>query len=128
MVWMQNFNFSHKLVAMVWCPLFTKGQGALDHEGGKLVGKKFMVGQFLKNWLKKTMKLAPWMEEGVWNFLTQIGSCGVVWIPSIANVLPLLGGNNHGGYCVLCKVQTKRFNRIPSTIELVTKTSKTDDK
>jgi hypothetical protein len=37
----------------------------LDHEGGKLVGKKFMVGQFLKNWLKKTMKLAPWMEEGV---------------------------------------------------------------
>ncbi len=45
MVWMQIFEFSHKLVAMVWCPLSTKGQGALDHEGGKLVGKKFMVGQ-----------------------------------------------------------------------------------
>jgi hypothetical protein len=47
------------------------------------------------------MKLAPWMEEGVQNFLTQIGSCGVVWIPSTTNVFPLLGGNNQSGYCVL---------------------------
>jgi transposase-like protein len=54
-----------------------------------------------KNWFKKKMKLAPWMEEGIQNFLTQIGSCGVVWIPSTTNVFPFLGGNNQSGYCVL---------------------------
>jgi hypothetical protein len=43
-------------------------------------------------------------------------------------VFPLLGGNNHGGYRVLRKVWIERFNRIPSMIELVRKTSKTDDK
>ncbi len=53
MVWMQNFRCDHKLVAMVWCPLSTKRQGALDHEGGELVGKKFMVGQILKELVKK---------------------------------------------------------------------------
>jgi hypothetical protein len=52
----------------------------------------------------------------------------VVWIPSTTNVFPFLGGNNQSGYCVLWKVQIKRFNRVPSTIELVRKTLKTDDK
>ncbi len=43
MIWMQNFEFSHKFVAIVWRPLSTKGQGTLDHEGGELVGGNFMV-------------------------------------------------------------------------------------
>ncbi len=47
-----------------------------------------------KNWLKKKAKLAPWMEEGTQNLLDQIINHGVLWIPSKANVLPLLGGNN----------------------------------
>jgi hypothetical protein len=68
------------------------------------------------------------MEEGTQNPLTQIGSCGVLWIPSIANVLPLLRGNNQGGYGVVCKVWIEIFNCIPSTIELVGKTPKMDDK
>jgi hypothetical protein len=68
------------------------------------VGKKFMVGQVHEEFLKKKARLAPWMEEGTQNPLTQIGSCGVLWIPSIANVLPLLRGNNQGGYGVVCKV------------------------
>jgi hypothetical protein len=49
---------------------------------------------FLKNILKKKARLASWMEEGTQNPLTQIRSRGVLWIPSIANVLPLLGGDN----------------------------------
>ncbi len=53
-----------------------------------------MVSQILKNWFKKKARLAPWMEEGAQNLLDQIRSHGVLWIPSIANVLPLLGGNN----------------------------------
>jgi hypothetical protein len=52
----------------------------------------------------------------------------VLWIPNTANVLPLSGGNNHGGYGVVRKVQIKRFDRIPSTIELAKKTPKTNDK
>jgi hypothetical protein len=35
-------------MAMVCCPLSTKGQGALDHRGGELVGKNFMVGQIFE--------------------------------------------------------------------------------
>jgi len=45
------------------------------------------------------VRLAPWMEKGVQNLLAQIGSHGVLWIPIIANVFPLLGG-----YGVMCKV------------------------
>ncbi len=41
---------------MVWCPLSTEGQGALDHKGGKLVGKKFMVGQILEKLVEKKGK------------------------------------------------------------------------
>ncbi len=38
---------------MVWCPLSTKGLGTLDHKGGGLVGKKFMVGQILEEFFKE---------------------------------------------------------------------------
>ncbi len=78
--------------------------------------------------LKKGARLAPWMEKGTKNLLTQIGNHGVLWIPSIANVLPLLGGDNKGGYGVMHKVQIEIFNCIPSTIELTRKTPKMDDK
>jgi hypothetical protein len=44
------------------------------------------------------------MEKGTRNLLIQIGSFGVLWIPSIANVLLLSGGDNKGGYGVVCKV------------------------
>jgi hypothetical protein len=69
-----------------------------------LWGKNSWWAKFSNNWLKKKVKLAPWMEEGTQKFLTQIGSSDVLWIPSTTNVLPLLGGNNQGGYCVLHKV------------------------
>jgi hypothetical protein len=84
--------------------------------------------KFSKNWSKKKAKLTPWMEEGIQNFMAQIGSSGVLWIPSTKNVLPFLGGDNHGGYSVVHKVQIKRFNHILSTIELVGKMPKVDDK
>jgi transposase-like protein len=60
----------------------------------KLWGKNSWWAKFLKNWSKKKTKLAPWMEEGTQNLLAKIGSCGMLWIPSTTNVLPLLGGNN----------------------------------
>jgi hypothetical protein len=47
----------------------------------------------------------------------------VLWILIIANVFPLLGG-----YGVMCKVWNRKINRIPSTIELMRKTPKMDDK
>ncbi len=125
MVWMQNFEFSHKLVAMVWCPLSIKGQGALDHRNGELVGENFMVSQILQ---KLVEELTPWMEKGAWNLLAQIGSHGVLWILSTTNVLPLLNGDNQGGYGVVRKVQIEIFVCIPSIIELVGKTLKTNDK
>jgi hypothetical protein len=67
-------------------------------------------------------------EEGTQNIFTQIGSCGVLWVPNMTNVLPLSGGNNQGGYGVVHKVQIKRFNHIPSAIELAGKTLKAYDK
>jgi hypothetical protein len=45
-----------------WC---TKGQDGLDHGGGGLVGKYFMVNKILKEFFKKWAKLAPWMEESI---------------------------------------------------------------
>jgi len=128
MVWMQNFGFNHKLVAMVWCPLSTKGQGALDHKGGELVGKKFMVGQIFEKLVEEKDEAYAMEEEGVQNLLAQIGNCGVLWILSTINVFPLSSGNNQGGYGVVPKERIKRFNRILSMIELVGKTPKTDDK
>jgi hypothetical protein len=44
------------------------------------------------------------MEEGAQNLIVQIGSCGLLWIPSITNVLPLLGGDNQSAYGVVRKV------------------------
>jgi hypothetical protein len=44
------------------------------------------------------------MEKDIKNLLAQIGSCGVLWIPSTTNVFPLLGGDNYGGYGMVCKV------------------------
>jgi hypothetical protein len=37
--------------------LSTKGQGTLDHGGGELVGKKFMVGQILEEFFKGESKI-----------------------------------------------------------------------
>jgi hypothetical protein len=68
------------------------------------VGKKFMVGQVLEEFLKKKARLAPWMEESIQNLFTQIGSSGVLWIPSMENLLPLLNGDNQGGCGVVRKV------------------------
>jgi hypothetical protein len=64
MVSMQDFKCSHKLMAMVYSPLSTKGQDTLDHKNGKLVGQNFMVGQIHKEFFKKKGKLTPWMEKG----------------------------------------------------------------
>ncbi len=77
---------------------------------------------FLKNWLLKKVRFAPWMEEHTKNFLTQIGSYGVLQIPSTTNVLPLLGG-----YGVVCNMRIERFNHIPNMLEFVGKTLKIDD-
>jgi hypothetical protein len=52
-------------MTMVYSPLSTKGQDALDHRSGKLVGQNFMVGQIHKEFLEKKVKLALWMEKGV---------------------------------------------------------------
>ncbi len=84
--------------------------------------------KFSNNWSKKKARLAPWMETGIQNHLAQIGSHGVLWILSTTNVFPLLNGDNQGGYGVVCKVRIKIFDHIPSTIELVGKALKTDDK
>ncbi len=84
--------------------------------------------KFLKHWSNKKARLAPWMEEGAWNFLAQIGNYGVLWIPSTTNVLPLLDGNNKSGYGMMHKVWIKKLNRIPSMIELARKTPKTNEK
>jgi hypothetical protein len=83
---------------------------------------------FSKNFLKKKAKLAPWMEKDTPNLLAQIGSQCVLWISSITNVLPLLGGDNHGGYGVVCKVQIKKLDYIQNTIELVGKIPKMNGK
>jgi hypothetical protein len=68
------------------------------------------------------------MEESAQNLLAQIGSRGVIWIPSITNVFTLSNGDNKGGYGVVCKVRIERFNHIPTMIELAGKTLKMDDK
>jgi hypothetical protein len=36
----------------------------LDHKGGGLMGKKFMVGQIFEEFLKAEGQLTPWMEKG----------------------------------------------------------------
>jgi hypothetical protein len=79
--------------------------------------------KFSNNWSKKKVRLAPWMEQGTQNLLAQIGSHGVLWIPSTTNLFPL-----SGGYGVVQKVRIKKFNHILNTIEMVGKTSKMDEK
>jgi hypothetical protein len=69
-----------------------------------LWGKFSWCAKFLKNWLKKMVRLAPWMEKGIQNLLTQIGNHGVFWIPNTTNVFPLLSGDNKSGYGVVHKV------------------------
>jgi hypothetical protein len=49
--------------------------------------------KFSKNWSKKKVRFAPWMEESIRNLLAQIGNYGVLWILNITNVLPLSRGN-----------------------------------
>jgi hypothetical protein len=46
----------------------------------------------------------------------------------MANVFPLLGGDNQGGYGMVHKMRIERFNHILSTIELAGNTPKTYDK
>jgi hypothetical protein len=46
----------------------------------------------------------------------------------MANVFPLLGGDNQGVFGVVHKMWIERFNHIPSTIELAGNTPKTYDK
>jgi len=94
MVWMQNFEFNHKFVAMIWCPLSTKGQGALDHRNGELVGKNFMVSQILKKLIElkgeactKDGRRCSKPSRPNWK------PC-VLLIPSIANV-----------WCTRCKLK-----------------------
>ncbi len=43
-------------------------------------------------------------------------------------MLPLLGGDNHDGYDVVCKVRIEIFDHIPNIIDLARKTLKTNDK
>jgi hypothetical protein len=66
------------------------------------------------------------MEKGAQNLLSQIGSQGILWIPSTMDVFPSLSMDNQGGYGVVHKVCIQRFDHIPSTIELAGKTPKTN--
>jgi hypothetical protein len=70
--------------------------------------------------------LAPWIEKGVQNLLSQIGNQDILWIPSTMDVFPLLRMDNQGGYGVVHKVCIQRFDHIPNTIELAGKTPKTN--
>jgi len=65
------------------------------------------------------------MEEGARNLFIEIRSYGVLWIPNIANVFPLLGGDNQGAFGVVHKMWIETFNHIPSTIEFAGNTPKT---
>jgi hypothetical protein len=113
MVWMQNLELCHKFIAMIWCHLSTKDKV-------RWITKVASLWEKISWWAKFSKKKA--------RLVAQIANYGVLLISSIANVLPLLGGDSQGGYGVVCKVQIKRFNHIPNTIELAGKTPKMDDK
>lgn len=71
-----------------WCGLLSiKRQGALDHNVGKLMWSKFHGGPNSRRCFLKKVRLPPWMGETVRNLFAQIGSYGVLWIPSIHYVL-----------------------------------------
>ncbi len=78
-----------------------------------------MVSQIFKEFFEKEGKISTMDVRRRSNLLPQIGNRSVLWIPNTTNVFPLLGGYNQGGYSVVCKVQIEKFNRIPSTIELL---------
>jgi len=59
----------------------------LDHRGSGLMGQSFMVGQIHKNIFDEVETST--MDKSTENFFTQIGSYGVLWIPSMRNVLLL---------------------------------------
>ncbi len=103
-----------------WFDIFypTKDMENKIMEMVELWNKVTWRAKFNKNFLKKKPWLAQRMQEHAWNLLSQIGSLGVLWIPSITNVLPLFGMDNQGGYDVVHKVQIERLNHIPNTIVL----------
>jgi len=74
--------------------LFTKGQGALDHEGGKLVGQNSLVGQIFKKNLEEKGKINTMDGKGRLKPFHLNWKHGILWIPSTINVLPSLGRNN----------------------------------
>jgi hypothetical protein len=53
-----------------------------------------MVGQILEELVEGKGEACTINGQGTQNLLAQIGSSGVLWIPGIESVLPLLGGNN----------------------------------
>ncbi len=69
-------------------------------EVGELWDKVAWWAKFNMKFLKKAW-LASWIKEGAQNFLSQIRSQGVLWIPSTSNVFPLLSQDNQGGYGVV---------------------------
>jgi hypothetical protein len=89
-----------------WCEIFCslKDKAHWATEVVDLWEKNSWWAKFLKNFSKKKVRLAPWMEECIQNLFTQIGSSGVLWILSMENVLPLLSGDNQGGCGVVRKV------------------------
>jgi hypothetical protein len=73
-----------------WFDVFlsTKRQVALDHEGGELVRENFMVGQILKELVEEKGKACTMNGIRRSKLFSEIGSHGVLWIPSTTNVLP----------------------------------------
>jgi len=57
--------------------------------------EKFNMNFFKKVWL------ASWIKEKAQNFLSQIRSQSVLWIPSTSYVIPLLSQDSQGGYGVV---------------------------
>ncbi len=75
----------------------------MDYEGGGLVECNFMVGQNFKNFLKMKARLTPWMFKKVFEtFLPKLEA--MAFYRFQAHVLPLLGGDNQGGYGVVHNV------------------------
>jgi len=71
--------------------------------------------------------MAPWMEKGDLNLLSQIRNQDTLWILSTTTMVLLLVMDNQTSYGVVLKVWIEMFNCIPSTIELVAKAPKTYD-
>jgi hypothetical protein len=76
----------------------------MDHKGGKIVGIFFIMGQNFKELVEKEGEICTMDGRRHLKHFGQIGNCVVLWIPSTTNVFPLLGGDNYGGYGVVCMV------------------------